>query len=33
MTGSVLGGTRVPTRRHQRVVYRDGIVVDHREAG
>ncbi len=33
MTGSVLGGTRVPTRRHQRVVYRDGIVVDHLEAG
>ena len=33
MTGSVLGGARVPTRRHQRVVYRDGIVVDHLEAG
>ena len=24
LTGSILGGTRVPTRRHQRVVYRDG---------
>ena len=33
MTGSILGGTRVPTRRNQRVVYRDGIVVDHLEAG
>jgi len=33
MTGSILGGARVPTRRHQRVVYRDGIVVDHLEAG
>jgi ATP-dependent Lhr-like helicase len=27
MTGTVLGGTRVPTRRHQRVRYRDGVVV------
>jgi ATP-dependent helicase Lhr and Lhr-like helicase len=33
MTGSILGGVRVPTRRHQRVVYRDGIVVDRLEAG
>jgi ATP-dependent Lhr-like helicase len=33
MTGSILGGARVPTRRHQRVVYRDGIVVDRLEAG
>jgi ATP-dependent helicase Lhr and Lhr-like helicase len=33
MTGTILGGTRVPTRRHQRVVYRDGIVVDHLQAG
>ncbi len=33
MTGSVLGGTRVPTRRHQRVVYRDGVVVERLEAG
>ena len=33
MTGSIIGGTRVPTRRNQRVVYRDGIVVDHLEAG
>ncbi|HUC04604.1 MAG TPA: hypothetical protein VL961_04345, partial [Acidimicrobiales bacterium] len=28
LTGQVLGGTRVPTRRHQRVVFRDGIVVE-----
>ncbi len=28
MTGSVLGGTRVPTRRNQTVRYRDGVVVD-----
>ncbi len=33
MTGSVLGGARVPTRRNQRVIYRDGIVVDGLEAG
>ena len=33
MTGTVLGGTRVPTRRNQRVLYRDGIVVDRLEAG
>ena len=33
MTGTILGGARVPTRRNQRVVYRDGIVVDHLEAG
>jgi ATP-dependent Lhr-like helicase len=33
MTGSILGGTRVPTRRHQRVVYRDGVVVDRLAAG
>lgn len=33
MTGSVLGGVRVPTRRNQRVVYRDGVVVEHLEAG
>ena len=33
MTGSILGGARVPTRRNQRVVYRDGVVVDHLEAG
>ena len=32
MTGSILGGARVPTRRHQ-VAYRDGVVVDHLEAG
>ncbi len=33
MTGTILGGTRVPTRRHQRVVYRDGVVVDQQKAG
>jgi len=33
MTGTILGGTRVPTRRHQRVVYRDGVVVDQQQAG
>jgi ATP-dependent Lhr-like helicase len=33
MTGSILGGSRVPTRRHQRVVYRDGVVVDRLAAG
>ncbi len=33
MTGSIIGGARVPTRRNQRVMYRDGIVVDHLEAG
>ena len=33
MTGAIVGGARVPTRRHQRVVYRDGIVVDGLEAG
>ena len=33
MTGPIVGGSRVPTRRHQRVVYRDGVVVDHLEAG
>ncbi len=33
MTGAIVGGTRVPTRRHQRVVYRDGVVVERLEAG
>ena len=33
MTGSILGGTRVPTRRNQSVVYRDGVVVDRLAAG
>ena len=33
MTGTIVGGTRVPTRRHQRVVYRDGVVVERLEAG
>jgi ATP-dependent Lhr-like helicase len=33
MTGTIIAGARVPTRRNQRVVYRDGIVVDHLQAG
>jgi ATP-dependent helicase Lhr and Lhr-like helicase len=33
LTGSVLGGTRVPTRRNQRVIFRDGVVVDDLRAG
>jgi ATP-dependent helicase Lhr and Lhr-like helicase len=33
MTGSIIGGARVPTRRHQQVVYRDGVVVERLEAG
>jgi ATP-dependent Lhr-like helicase len=33
LTGSIVGGTRVPIRRHQRVVYVDGIVVDDLQAG
>jgi ATP-dependent Lhr-like helicase len=33
VTGAVMGGTRVPTRRHQRVTYRDGVVVDTEQAG
>src|SRR6185437_15513748 len=31
MTGSIVGGVRVPTRRNQRVVYRDGVVVNRLE--
>jgi len=33
LTGSIVGGTRVPTRRNQQVVYVDGIVVDDLRAG
>jgi ATP-dependent helicase Lhr and Lhr-like helicase len=33
VTGSILGGTRVPTRRNQRVTLRDGVVVDDLRAG
>jgi ATP-dependent Lhr-like helicase len=33
VTGSIMGGTRVPTRRNQRVVFRDGVVVDGLQAG
>jgi ATP-dependent Lhr-like helicase len=33
VTGSILGGTRVPTRRYQRVTFRDGVVVDTQQAG
>jgi ATP-dependent Lhr-like helicase len=33
LTGSVLGGTRVPTRRNHQVIFRDGVVVDTLQAG
>ena len=33
VTGSIVGGTRVPTRRNQRVTFRDGVVVDDLRAG
>jgi ATP-dependent helicase Lhr and Lhr-like helicase len=33
VTGSIVGGARVPTRRHQRVILRDGAVVDDLQAG
>jgi ATP-dependent Lhr-like helicase len=33
VTGSVMGGVRVPTRRNQRVTFRDGVVVDDLRAG
>jgi ATP-dependent Lhr-like helicase len=33
VTGAIMGGARVPTRRHQRVTYRDGAVVDTPQAG
>jgi len=33
VTGSIMGGTRVPTRRNQRVTFRDGTVVDDLRAG
>jgi ATP-dependent Lhr-like helicase len=33
VTGSIMGGVRVPTRRNQRVIYRDGVVVDELVAG
>jgi ATP-dependent Lhr-like helicase len=33
VTGSIAGGTRVPTRRNQRVAFRDGVVVDDLQAG
>jgi len=33
VTGSILGGARVPTRRHQSVTFRDGVVVDTQQAG
>jgi ATP-dependent helicase Lhr and Lhr-like helicase len=33
VTGSILGGARVPTRRNQRVIFRDGVVVDALAAG
>jgi ATP-dependent Lhr-like helicase len=33
VTGSIMGGTRVPTRRNQQVIFRDGVVVDDLRAG
>ncbi|HVA09532.1 MAG TPA: DEAD/DEAH box helicase [Acidimicrobiales bacterium] len=33
VTGSIMGGARVPTRRHQRVILRDGVVVEGLQAG
>jgi ATP-dependent Lhr-like helicase len=33
VTGSVLGDARVPTRRNQRVIYRDGVVVSDLQVG
>jgi ATP-dependent Lhr-like helicase len=33
VTGSIVGGTRVPMRRNQRVILRDGVVVDDLRAG
>jgi len=33
VTGSIMGGTRVPTRRYQSVTFRDGVVVDTQQAG
>jgi ATP-dependent Lhr-like helicase len=33
VTGSIMGGTRIPTRRNQRVTFRDGVVVDDLRAG
>jgi len=33
VTGSIMGGTRVPTRRNQSVTFRDGVVVDDLRAG
>ena len=33
VTGTILGGVRVPTRRNQRVIFRDGVVVDDLQAG
>jgi ATP-dependent Lhr-like helicase len=33
VTGSIMGGARVPTRRYQRVTLRDGVVVDSQQAG
>jgi ATP-dependent Lhr-like helicase len=33
VTGSIMGGARVPTRRNQSVTFRDGVVVDDLRAG
>jgi len=33
VTGSIAGGDRVPIRRHQQVILRDGVVVDSLQVG
>ncbi len=33
VTGSILRSVRVPTRRHARVIFRDGVVVDDLRVG
>jgi ATP-dependent Lhr-like helicase len=33
VTGSIVGGARVPTRRNQQVIFRDGVVVEGLQAG
>jgi ATP-dependent Lhr-like helicase len=33
VTGTIMGGARVPTRRNHRVIFRDGVVVDDLRAG
>jgi hypothetical protein len=33
VTGSIVGGARVATRRNQQVIFRDGVVVEGLQAG